>query len=51
MDSTTELGHISIRRVLPTILDRLQLRMLPYPANRLYAAPDNVHGDAALQPR
>ena len=51
LEATTELGHVSIRRVLPTILDKLQLRMLPYPANRLLAAPDDVHGQAALSPR
>lgn len=51
MDSVTEIGHVSIRRVLPTILDRVQLRMLPYPANRMLAAPDNVHGGDALSPR
>jgi hypothetical protein len=50
-ETTTELGHVSIRRVLPTILDKLQLRMLPYPANRLLAAPDDVHGQNALNPR
>ncbi len=50
-DLTTELGHVSIRRVLPSILDKLQLRMLPYPANRLLAAPDDVHGQDALNPR
>ncbi|HXF23040.1 MAG TPA: carboxypeptidase-like regulatory domain-containing protein [Gemmatimonadaceae bacterium] len=50
-EATTELGHVSVRRVLPTILDKLQLRMLPYPANRLLAAPDDVHGQDALSPR
>ena len=50
-EATTELGHVSIRRVLPTILDKLQLRMLPYPADRLLAAPDDVHGQNALNPR
>ncbi len=50
-EAAAELGHVSIRRVLPTILDKLQLRMLPYPANRLLAAPDDVHGQKALNPR
>jgi len=48
IEESAELSHISVRRVLPTILDKLQLRMLPYPANRLYAAPDDVHGTAAF---
>ena len=50
MEAATELGHVSIRHALPKILDRLQLRMLPYPANRFYAAPDSVHGSEALRP-
>lgn len=50
LDRATEIGHMSIRHALPGLLDPLQLRMLPFPANRLYAAPDNVHGMAALQP-
>jgi len=48
IEGAAELSHVSVRRVLPTILDKLQLRMLPYPANRLYAAPDDVHGTAAF---
>jgi hypothetical protein len=51
IEAATELGHVSLRHVLPTILDRLQLHMLPYPANRLFAAPDDVHGQDALRPR
>ena len=41
-----DLGHESIRRTLPHLLNAVQLRMLPWPANRLYAAPDDVRGAA-----
>ncbi|MES2359597.1 MAG: carboxypeptidase-like regulatory domain-containing protein [Gemmatimonadota bacterium] len=51
VEAATELGHVSIRRSLPKILNKLQLRMLPYPANRLYAAPGDVHGTEALRQR
>jgi hypothetical protein len=43
-----DLGHDSIRRTLPTILNRFQLRMLPWPASRLYAAPPDVKGVALM---
>jgi hypothetical protein len=41
-----DIGHESIRRTLPNVLTPLQLRMLPWPANRLYAAPEDVKGTA-----
>lgn len=49
LDQAIEIGHISVRRVLPTILDRIQLRMLPFPADRLFAAPEGVHGMDVMQ--
>lgn len=39
-----DLGHTSIRRTLPGILNRFQLKMLPYPASFFYATPADVRG-------
>jgi hypothetical protein len=41
-------GHVAIRRELPLILNRFQLRMLPYWANQLYVAPDEVKGSSLI---
>jgi len=39
-----DLGHISIKRALPGILNRYQLKMLPYAASEFYAQPMSVRG-------
>ncbi len=44
LDSIWELGHVELKRTLPAILSRMQLRMLPFPAGLLYATPDDVKG-------
>lgn len=44
LDQVWELGHVDVRRTLPSILNTLQLRLLPYPASMLYAMDPNVKG-------
>jgi hypothetical protein len=43
-----DLGHATVRRELPRILDRYQLRMLPYQANQFYTAGDDVTGKSII---
>jgi hypothetical protein len=44
LNAVWELGHVDVKRTLPLILSRIQLRMLPYPASLLYTTPDDVRG-------
>ena len=39
-----DLGHSSIKQILPDILSRYQLKMLPWPARDFYAQPTSVKG-------
>lgn len=39
-----DLGRTYVKRALPAALNRYQLRMLPWPADRLYTARLGVHG-------
>ncbi|MEO7104424.1 MAG: carboxypeptidase-like regulatory domain-containing protein [Gemmatimonadaceae bacterium] len=39
-----DLGHTSIKNALPAILNRYQLKMLPYPARDFYVQPMSVTG-------
>jgi hypothetical protein len=41
-------GHVAIRRELPRILNRFQLRMLPSWPNQLYTEPDDVTGTSII---
>jgi hypothetical protein len=44
LEALWDLGHVSIRKALPGILNRYQLRMLPYPAHDFYMKPASVTG-------
>ncbi len=44
MATVLDIGHVSIRRTLPLVLNKFQLRMLPFTAAELYDAPDDVKG-------
>ncbi|MEO9225907.1 MAG: hypothetical protein ABI328_05970, partial [Gemmatimonadaceae bacterium] len=43
-----DLGHLTVRRELPWILNRFQLRMLPYWANWMYTSGDDVTGKSIM---